>query len=310
MTLINLTTLEAALGGAGETPISATIIATPWAGSKPASRSKDAKLILPAAITLEFIAGQPVKPLELLPTNLDWCYKLVVEAKDPYRQITRYVSLENVPNIDWEDLQEVNPKTLIPPELSNLATQALLQIQKTLTLALEKTNAILLAAQAADTSAVASATSAEASTQSAGNAAQSASAALTSRNQASTSAGAASDSAANSALSATASDQRAAAAAGSATTAGQKVVDATAQVALAAGQVTLARAAVTDAEEVLVDAEEVLAEVVDLSEQFVTVDRVTVALDTDGVPYWSNMTPLGAAIPVLIDTDGVPYITV
>lgn len=45
-----------------------------------------------------------------------------------------------------------------------------------------------------------------------------------------------------------------------------------------------------------------------LTTTFVSRVQAQVSLDTDGVPYFSDATAFGSAIPILSDTDGVPYL--
>jgi len=122
MTVINLDPKVTALGPEGWTAATVFLYATPWAGRKEAARADGADLILPERIVTQHSANTI---LQLTPNDLKWCWKITVESADQGYSLTRYVNVPAGTPIDWEDLVDVDPLTmLVNPSLT--AVQALL----------------------------------------------------------------------------------------------------------------------------------------------------------------------------------------
>lgn len=105
MTLINLTVLADALGTAA--PIDAVLEA-----EATSARTAGAEARTPQKIVVPITAGAPSKPLNLEPTGIGWCWKLVLMVPATGFRVTRFVQVPASGTVTWEDLVDVNPLTL------------------------------------------------------------------------------------------------------------------------------------------------------------------------------------------------------
>lgn len=109
-----------------------TISVTPWAGSTGAVRVESGtNLILPETDTFSVTKGEYSKPFRLIPTGLNWCWKITVEARRLKVTITRYVILPAVDEITWADMIDVDPNTFMPKATPPAVWQAsLMELQR------------------------------------------------------------------------------------------------------------------------------------------------------------------------------------
>ena len=114
MTQIDLTSFVTTIGIPGEIPHEVFAIFTPWAGAGPVQRLTGASFVVPDAVRVRLVDGVPEEPIIVTPNNGEYCWRATVTSNDPDFKVTRYVTVQDVPIVEFEDLIDVNPQTFKP----------------------------------------------------------------------------------------------------------------------------------------------------------------------------------------------------
>lgn len=113
MTLVNLRGLVALLGGTGQLR-RGTIEATYWDARGPHVQVAGEGITFPRTFTIEIIDGIPVEPIELTPTDGRHGVSWVVKDDIVGHRLERFTEIPNVPEVDFGDLVDVDPRTFQP----------------------------------------------------------------------------------------------------------------------------------------------------------------------------------------------------
>ena len=109
MAKILLSTLMDALGG--PVPVDAVLTFTATR-----SRASGAVVVANGTVTVRIVAGVPTEDVDLVPSGVDWAYKATLSVSSIGRRIDRTVAVPDVPSVEWADLVDVDPATLLPAE--------------------------------------------------------------------------------------------------------------------------------------------------------------------------------------------------
>lgn len=115
MTLVNLTAEETVLGGFAAVS-SGVVTATYWAGQVPYTTVQGADVRFPAKITVQIRDGQPVEPVELVPTRGMCCVRWKISDLRSGRSLSRYTEIPDAGPVDFGDLPVVDPATYQPAD--------------------------------------------------------------------------------------------------------------------------------------------------------------------------------------------------
>lgn len=127
MTVINLDPKVTAFGVEGWTDEVVFVYATPWANRQAATRVEGSKMILPERIVKQVSSSTL---LELSPTTVEWCWKITVESTRRGYSSTKFFAVPNEDTIDWADLVEVDPMTMLSTPGVTAAQALLTQVQQ------------------------------------------------------------------------------------------------------------------------------------------------------------------------------------
>lgn len=127
MTIINITSLSTLLGGATPIDEGAHVIDY-WAGDDPYIRVDGDEVIFPEQITVRVVDGEPVEPIELEPTGGECCVRWIVRSYGRSPDLVRFVAIPNVPEIDFEQLADVDPASFVPVEQTPTLVDTILQV--------------------------------------------------------------------------------------------------------------------------------------------------------------------------------------
>lgn len=107
MAEILLSTLADALGGPVVADATFTATAT-------RARAVGDGVVANKTITVSLTAGVPSEPILLDQSGVDWCWRLRVVFPSIGVRIDRTVAVPDVPSVEWADLVDVDPATLLP----------------------------------------------------------------------------------------------------------------------------------------------------------------------------------------------------
>lgn len=127
MTVVNLNTLSTVLGVPGTALVNSTVVATPWRGDEPAVRLEGEVVIIPDGVKSSIVNGVATPPLDLAPNDGSWCWRITIVVRNPNSRYTRYVTVPDQPEVDFEDLVEVDPHTFLPTNIAVAAWAAVIQ---------------------------------------------------------------------------------------------------------------------------------------------------------------------------------------
>lgn len=113
MTLVNLTAEETVLGGFAAVA-SGVVTATYWAGQVPYTTVEGSDVRFPSKITVQIRDGQPVEPVEMVPTRGVCCVRWKVSDLRSGRSLSRYTEIPDAESVDFGDLPVVDPATFAP----------------------------------------------------------------------------------------------------------------------------------------------------------------------------------------------------
>ena len=109
MAEVLLSTLADALGG----PVVADATFTATASR---ARAVGDGVVANKTITVSVVQGVPSEPILLDHSGVDWCWRLRVVFPSIGVRIDRTVAVPDVPSVEWADLVDVDPATLLPAE--------------------------------------------------------------------------------------------------------------------------------------------------------------------------------------------------
>lgn len=109
MAEVLLSTLADALGG----PVVADATFTATASR---ARAVGDGVVANKTITVSVVQGVPSEPILLDHSGVDWCWRLRVVFPSIGVRIDRTVAVPDVPSVEWADLVDVDPATLLPSE--------------------------------------------------------------------------------------------------------------------------------------------------------------------------------------------------
>lgn len=109
MAEILLSTLADALGGPVVADATFTATAT-------RARAVGDGVVANKTITVPVVQGVPSEPILLDQSGVDWCWRLRVVFPSIGVRIDRTVAVPDVPSVEWADLVDVDPATLLPAE--------------------------------------------------------------------------------------------------------------------------------------------------------------------------------------------------
>lgn len=127
MTIVNLNTLATVLGVPGTVVANSTVVATPWRGDEAAVRMDGPEVIIPDGVKSSLVNGVATPPLDLLPNDGSWCWRITIVTETPVLRFTRYVTVPDQPNVDFGDLVEVDPHTFLPTNIAVAAWTAVIE---------------------------------------------------------------------------------------------------------------------------------------------------------------------------------------
>jgi len=104
-----LSTLVDSLGG----PIPANAVLTATATR---SRTEGATVVANRTITVDIVDGVPSVPLMLEASGVDWCWYLRLTFPSIGKRLDRWVAVPDSVSVEWADLVDVDPATLLPSE--------------------------------------------------------------------------------------------------------------------------------------------------------------------------------------------------
>jgi hypothetical protein len=127
MPIINLTTLQDALGGTEA--VNATVTAYVYRGTNRAVRVSGEDVIFPAPVTVDIIDGIPQENFELLTLPAECHWKIIVWS-DKNTPLRRDVTVPaGAGPFDFDELVDVDPSTALPDAGTALATAYLSSVQ-------------------------------------------------------------------------------------------------------------------------------------------------------------------------------------
>ena len=109
MAEVLLSTLADALGGPVVADATFTATAT-------RARAVGDGVVANKTITVPVVQGVPSEPILLDQSGVDWCWRLRVVFPSIGVRIDRTVAVPDVPSVEWADLVDVDPATLLPAE--------------------------------------------------------------------------------------------------------------------------------------------------------------------------------------------------
>lgn len=109
MAEVLLSTLADALGGPVVADATFTATAT-------RARAVGDGVVANKTITVPVVHGVPSEPILLDQSGVDWCWRLRVVFPSIGVRIDRTVAVPDVPSVEWADLVDVDPATLLPSE--------------------------------------------------------------------------------------------------------------------------------------------------------------------------------------------------
>ena len=109
MAEVILSTLADALGGPVVADATFTATAT-------RARAIGDGVVANKTITVPVVHGVPSEPILLDHSGVDWCWRLRVVFPSIGVRIDRTVAVPDVPSVEWADLVDVDPATLLPSE--------------------------------------------------------------------------------------------------------------------------------------------------------------------------------------------------
>ena len=109
MVEVLLSTLADALGGPVVADATFTATAT-------RARAVGDGVVANKTITVSVVQGVPSEPILLDHSGVDWCWRLRVVFPSIGVRIDRTVAVPDVPSVEWADLVDVDPATLLPAE--------------------------------------------------------------------------------------------------------------------------------------------------------------------------------------------------